>query len=244
MKRFCILIYGIFAYLFSLSTMVWFFLFIGPLDFLSSNIDSVETVTLTSVLTINIFLVILFALQHSVMARESFKEFIKKFIPDAAERSTYVFVSGILLLLICAYWQGIDGYLWQIDSQVGETLLISIYMFGFVFSTISSFLIDHFELFGLKQVYLNLNNRVETEDEFVEKYFYKYIRHPIQLGTLTVLWATPTMSYNHLMLSVTFTIYIFVGLHFEEKDLVKTFGKKYKAYQKRVPMIIPFIRFK
>ncbi len=222
--------------------MIWFFLFIGPFDLLHYHIDSIEASSIEYALLINISLVVLFALQHSVMAREPFKKQLNRFIPQAAERSTYVLASGIFLVLVCIYWQGIDGYLWQIEDQYAQTILISLYLFGFIFSTVSSFLIDHFELFGLKQVYLNLMGRPAAEDVFMEKYLYKYIRHPIQLGTLIVLWSTPEMSYNHLMLSVTFTVYVFVGLHFEERDLLRTFGERYKSYQKRVPMIIPFFK--
>ncbi|MDD5156862.1 NnrU family protein [Sulfurimonas sp.] len=242
MKHLIIFIYGIFAYLFGLSTLVWFLLFVGSWDFLPSHIDSMQTTSFESALTINITLVILFALQHSIMARQSFKKYITKFIPISAERSTYVLVSGVFLSLICIYWQGIDGYLWRVDNQVGQIILISIYIFGWTFSVVSSFLINHFELFGLEQVYLNLKNRVAPEITFKESSFYKFIRHPIQLGTLIGIWATPNMSYTHLMLSVTFTSYIFIGLYFEEKDLAKTIGKKYEAYQKQVPMIIPFIK--
>jgi len=181
MKRVSIFIYGIFAYLFGFFTLVWFLLFVGPWDFFPSHIDSTQVKSLESALLINISLVMLFALQHSIMARQSFKEFIRKFIPEAAERSTYVLISGFFLSLICIYWQAIDGYLWQVDNQVGQVILICIYCFGWIFSTISSFIINHFELFGLEQVYLNLKNKVGTEDEFVDNSLYKVIRHPIQL---------------------------------------------------------------
>lgn len=244
MKRLAIFVYGIFAYIFGFFTLIWFLLFVGSWDFLPSHIDSMQADSLESALAINIAIVVLFALQHSIMARHTFKESITKVIPEAAQRSTYVLVSGIFLSLICIYWQGIDGYLWRIDNQAGQAILISIYIFGWTFSTISSFLINHFELFGLEQVYLNLKNRVVPEAMFVENSFYKFVRHPIQLGTLIGIWATPNMSYTHLMLSVTFTIYIFIGLHFEEKDLARTIGKKYKDYQGRVPMIIPFMKLK
>lgn len=242
MKRLTVFIYGIFAYLFGLSVLIWFLLFVGSWDFLPSHIDSMQTTSLESALIINISLAVLFALQHSIMARQSFKKFITKFILAPAERSTYVLISGVFLSLICIYWQGVDGYLWQVDNQAGQGILISIYIFGWTFSVVSSFLINHFELFGLEQVYLNLKNRVEPEITFKENSFYKFVRHPIQLGTLIGIWATPNMSYTHLMLSVIFTIYILVGLHFEEKDLAKSIGEKYRAYQKRVPMIIPFVK--
>jgi protein-S-isoprenylcysteine O-methyltransferase Ste14 len=241
-KNIAIFIYGVFSYIFAFSTLVWFLLYIGGWDFLPYHIDSKESNSLIYAIFINLILVILFALQHSIMARKSFKTWISKYIPKAAERSTYVLVSGIFLALIFEYWQSIDLYVWQVDNEIAKIVLISLYIFGWSFSTIASFLINHFELFGLQQVYLNLKNRPEPQVTFTEKYFYKVIRHPIQLGTLIGIWATPKMSYTHLMLSITFTIYIFIGLYFEEKDLVQELGDKYKNYQQRVSMMIPFLK--
>jgi len=243
MKNLLILIYGISAYLFAFSTLVWFLLYIGGWDFLPYHIDSGAPQDLLSAVLINLGLVVLFSLQHSVMARQSFKKWITQYIPASAERSTYVLVSGIFLALIFEYWQHIDGYLWQVENQTLQIILIGLYIFGWVFSTIGSFLINHFELFGLEQVYLNLKNRPTPEVSFTENYFYKFVRHPIQLGTLMGIWFTPSMSYTHLMLSITFTIYIFIGLYFEEKDLVRELGKPYRQYQKRVSMMIPFLKF-
>jgi len=241
MKNLAIFIYGVVAYIFSFATLLWFLLYIGGWDFLPYHIDSKAPTSLAFAITVNLTLVILFALQHSIMARQSFKTWITKYIPQSTERSTYVLVSGIFLALIFEYWQSIDGYLWQVDNPTLSILLIALYIFGWVFSTVGSFLINHFELFGLQQVYFNLIHKKEPEVSFTEKYFYKFIRHPIQFGTLMGIWFTPSMSYTHLMLSITFTIYIFIGLYYEEKDLVNELGEPYKNYQKRVSKIIPFL---
>ena len=242
MKNLLIFIYGVLAYLFSFATLLWFLLYIGGWDFLPYHIDSKDPSGLAFALSVNMGLVILFALQHSIMARQGFKKWLTQYIPTSAERSTYVLFSGVFLALIFEYWQAVDGYLWQVENQSLQMLLIGLYIFGWVFSTIGSFLINHFELFGLQQVYFNLVNKTTPEVHFTEKYFYKFIRHPIQFGTLMGIWFTPSMSYTHLMLSVTFTIYIFIGLHYEEKDLVSELGDAYKNYQQRVSKIIPFIK--
>ena len=242
MKNIAIFIYGVFSYLFSFATLFWFILYIGGWNFLPYHIDSKAPTSLGFAILINLSLVILFALQHSIMARQGFKTWITQYIPQSSERSTYVLVSGIFLALIFEYWQSIDGYLWQVQNTSLSALLIALYILGWLFSTIGSFLINHFELFGLQQVYFNLIHKHEPEASFTEKYFYKFIRHPIQFGTLMGIWFTPDMSYSHLMLSLTFTLYIFIGLHYEEKDLVNTLGEKYSDYQKRVSMILPFLK--
>ena len=242
MKNIAIFIYGILAYIFSFATLLWFLLYIGSWDFLPYHIDSGEPQELMTAISVNLLLVILFSLQHSIMARDSFKKWITQYIPASAERSTYVLVSGIFLALIFEYWQHIDGYLWQVENQTLKVILISLYIFGWLFSTLASYLINHFELFGLQQVYFNLIHKKEPEPTFTERYFYKFIRHPIQFGTLMGIWFTPNMSYTHLMLSITFTLYIFIGLHYEEKDLVNELGEKYKNYQERISMMIPFLK--
>lgn len=240
MSRSIIFIYGIFAYTLSLIAQMWFILYIGEWKFMPSTINTQYPVPLMSALLINLALVLLFSLQHSLMARTLFKKYLTKVIPVAAERSTYVLFSGVALGLICLYWQPLDGFLWQVDNEIGRTLLSAGYLFGWTFSLFSTFIINHFELFGLQQIYLNLLNKPSPAIEFKEKLLYKFVRHPIQLGVLIGLWITPTMSYSHLMLSSTLTIYIFVGLWFEERDLISVLGNIYKEYQQRVRMMFPF----
>lgn len=207
---------------------------------MSTTINSQHPVPLSTALIINLALVLIFGLQHSVMARSLFKKYLTKIIPQASERSTYVLFSGLALGLICLYWQPLDGFLWQIDNKIGKVLLNAGYLFGWLFSLFSTFIINHFELFGLQQIYLNLLNKPEPSVSFKEKLLYKFVRHPIQLGVLIGIWVTPSMSYSHLMLSVTLSIYIFIGLKYEERDLIATLGNTYKEYQQRVRMMLPF----
>lgn len=240
MSRSIIFIYGIFSYIIALIAQVWFIFYIGEWSFMPTTINSYRPVPLSTALGVNLGLVILFGLQHSLMARSSFKKYVAKIIPQAAQRSTYVLFSGLALGLICLYWQPLDGYLWYVENETGRALLSAGYIFGWLFSLFSTFIINHFELFGLQQIYLNLINKPEPPVDFKEKLFYKFVRHPIQLGVLIGIWLTPSMSYSHLMLSVTFTVYIFIGLWYEERDLISTLGNTYKEYQKRVRMMLPF----
>jgi len=240
MRQYLIFIYGLFSYTLALSVQVWFIFYIGEWTFMPTTINSHSPVPLSSALFINLTLVILFALQHSIMARSSFKKHITKIIPQASERSTYVLFSGLALGLICMYWQPLDGYLWQVENEAGKMLLSGGYIFGWLFSLFSTFIINHFELFGLQQIYVNLINKPVSPVAFQEKLFYKWVRHPIQLGVLIGLWFTPAMSYSHLMLSVTLTLYIFIGLWFEERDLIAVWGDTYRKYQQNVRMLLPF----
>lgn len=242
MSKSIIFIYGIFAYTVALIAQVWFIFYIGEWEFMETTISTQYPVPFISAFSINLALVLIFALQHSVMARSLFKKYLTKIIPQAAERSTYVLFSGLALGLICLYWQPLEGFLWQVDNETGKALLTGGYLFGWIFSLFSTFIINHFELFGLQQIYLNFLNKPAPSVEFKEKLFYKFVRHPIQLGILIGIWLTPTMSYSHLMLSVTLSIYIFIGLKYEEKDLIRTLGDTYKEYQKRVRMMLPFMK--
>ena len=143
------------------------------------------------------------------------------------------------MALICLYWQPINGVVWQVDNEIGQIVLIAIYVIGWSIPVMASFMINHFELFGLQQVYFNLVNKPEPSPTFTERWFYKAVRHPIQLGTLIGIWSTPVMSMTHFTLTVAMTAYVLVSLKYEEKDLVTSLGDKYVDYQKRVPMIIP-----
>lgn len=240
MSRSIIFIYGILAYTLALIAQIWFIFYIGEWEFIPRTINTQYPVPLMSALLINFGLVLLFSLQHSLMARSFFKKYLTKVIPIAAERSTYVLFSGIALGLISLYWQPLEGFLWYVDNEVGRTVLSAGYLFGWAFSLFSTFIINHFELFGLQQIYLNFINKPSPAIEFKEKLFYRFVRHPIQLGILVGIWVTPSMSYSHLMLSITLSIYIFVGVWYEERDLISELGDTYREYQNRVRMMLPF----
>ena len=239
MSRLLIFIYGLISYAIGLGGLVWFALFVGGWDFLPRHIDSDIPGPLSTALLINVGLLAIFVLQHSIMARLTFKSRWTKIIPPATERSTYLLISGIIMALFCLYWQPVNGVIWQVDNQIGQIVLIAIYIIGWSIPVLASFMINHFELFGLQQVYFNLIKKPEPSPHFTERWFYKIVRHPIQLGTLIGIWSTPTMSMTHLLLSAPLTVYVLLSLKYEEKDLVTTLGQNYEDYQKRVRMIIP-----
>lgn len=242
MSRSLIFAYGLIAYAVGLGGLTFFLLYIGSWSFLPLHVDSKPVTSQSTALLVNTALILLWTLQHSIMARERFKQAWTKIIPPAAERSTYVLISGILMIVICLFWQPLSGTIWKIENSVGYFFAISAYCFGWTLAVASTFLINHFELFGLSQVTRHLKQQSEPEPEFTNRYFYKVVRHPLQLGILIGIWVTPTMTTTHFMLASTFTASIFLGLHLEEKDLLSSFGTPYKDYRSKVPMILPIPR--
>ncbi|MBT4161276.1 MAG: isoprenylcysteine carboxylmethyltransferase family protein [Gammaproteobacteria bacterium] len=234
-----VLLFGIISYVIGIGGLTYFILYIGAWEFLPIHINSGEAGSVVSAVVINLGLMVLFGLQHTVTARPKFKAAITKVLPVAAERSSYVLLSGIMMFLICLYWQPVEGIVWQAASSWLQTTLIGLYVLGWVICVGSSFLINHFELFGLQQVYLNLRPSTAARDTFTERGLYRLVRHPIQLGVLIGIWFTPTMTMTHLMLAVTMTIYIFIGLYFEEKDLMNGLGSEYEDYRRRVRKLLP-----
>lgn len=242
MNKWIIFSYGIIAYIIALIGQIWLILYIGEWDFLSQSINASQETSSIIALAIDSGLILLFGLQHSIMARSWFKKWLTLFIPKVAERSTYVLFSGITLILMAYFWQPIDGYVWQVENETAGTLLTFGYLFGWSLSVFATFVINHFELFGLQQVYFYLIGKKEKEIAFTERLLYKYIRHPIQLGVLIGIWFTPTMTYGHLFLSFGLTIYIFIGLYYEEKSLIAELGDIYQEYKKRIGMLFPFLK--
>lgn len=242
MKRIAILLYGILSYAIGMGGLTYFILFVGGWSFLPVHINSGTPDGLGRALFINALLMLIFGLQHSVMARPAFKQRLTRYLPRAAERSTYVLISGLMMLMLSLFWQPIGGVLWEVENPVGRILLTGGYIFGWLFAVLATFVINHFELFGLQRIWFNLRNKPEPKPAFTERFLYRIVRHPLQLGVLIGLWVTPTMLMTHLVLSVAMTAYIFVGLYFEEKDLVASLGQKYTGYQQRVPKILPWPR--
>lgn len=239
MKRVLILLYGVSSYFIGVAGlaaiiatlagfMPWGFLLQGE-QFSASPI------------VINIVLVTLWSLIHSVMARPSFKSAITKLIPSAAERPTYVLVAGITSAALVGYWHEVPGQLWLIESASAVLAIQIIFWFGWAFLLASTFAINHFDLFGLRQVYLNYKQQPEVPIAFVKRAMYSYIRHPIQTGVLIGVWATPNMTMTHLILSLGFTVYIIVGLWFEERDLIAHHGQDYLDYKAETGKIFPRI---
>ena len=243
MKKIAILIYGVFAYLMFFAVFLYAVGFIGNI-YITQSLDAIPNIPFTQALMINLGLLALFALQHSGMARTGFKNWITQYIPRSAERSTYVFISNLAMIMIFYFWQPMGGFLWSFENEAIKNIILVLYMFGWGVLFYSSFLIDHFHLFGLKQVWYQLKNKTINTSHFMIPSFYKRVRHPLYVGWAIIVWATPVMSAAHFVFALGCTVYILAGIKLEEKDLEKEFGDEYRNYKKQVPMIIPALKAK
>ena len=237
MGKFIAFLYGIIAY------VVFFASFLYAIGFVSNmivpkSIDSGMEGPLMEALLINSLLLGLFAVQHSVMARPAFKKWWTKFVPKSVERSTYVLVASLLLFLMYWQWRPMTDSIWNLEGTASMVMTV-IFWSGWVIVLVSTFIINHFDLFGLRQVYMNLKSKELTPLDFKTSLFYKYVRHPIMSGFIIAFWATPQMSMGHLFFAIMTTGYILVGIYFEEKDLVSFYGDTYKDYKNQVSMLIP-----
>jgi protein-S-isoprenylcysteine O-methyltransferase Ste14 len=242
MKKSVAFIYGIGAYLIFLVAFLYAIGFIG--DFIvPKSIESGPETYIIRALLVNVLLLSVFALQHSIMARPAFKKWITRFISPSVERSTYVLFSSLALLLMYWKWQPISTVVWEVENKTLAMILTGVFFCGWLIVFLSTFMINHFELFGLKQIFDNLKDRQTQRPEFQTNYFYKIVRHPIMLGFIIAFWATPLMTFGHLLFSVITTAYILIVIKYlEEKELCKFIGKEYEDYQNIVPMIIPFTK--
>lgn len=184
-------------------------------------------------------LILLFALQHSIMARQGFKRAWTRIVPAPIERSVYVLATSIVLIALFALWRPIPGLVWRVDGGLGAGILWGLCAAGWLIVLASTFLINHFELFGLQQVYLHARDRAAAAPRFRTPFFYRLVRHPLYVGFLFAFWATPAMSQGHLLLAVGVTIYVLVAIRYEERDLVTQFGGDYEGYRRDVGMLIP-----
>ncbi|MFZ5609108.1 MAG: methanethiol S-methyltransferase [Pseudomonadota bacterium] len=242
MGRLLILVYALICY------VVFFATFLYLIGFVEGNVVP-RTINgpgpsgdLLPAVLIDLALIAVFGISHSVMAREGFKARWTKIVPRPAERSTYVLVASLALVLLFWQWRPVAGTVWQVEDDIARMVLIGLSLAGWLAVLLATFMIDHFDLFGLRQAWLNFTGRPYTPPQFRETAFYKLVRHPIYFGFLIAFWAIPTMTVGHLVFAAGMTVYILIGVAYEEKDLMRWHGDAYAAYKRRVAGLIPGLK--
>ena len=246
--RLLVFLYGLISYVLFLGVFLYTIVFVGGISHVAGfdiprTINDGEVVGLTTAILINAILLSAFAIQHTIMARQGFKTWLSKIIPVAAERSTFVLVTNILLVVMFWQWRAMPDVVWS-TSGILASVLWGLFGVGWAIVLLSTFMIDHFDLFGMRQVTLHLQGQEYTRPHYVERLLYHYVRHPIMLGFIIAFWAAPEMSQGRLLFAVMTTGYVLVGLRIEERDMVSMHGDSYRDYQRRVPMIVPFLKGK
>ncbi|MEM1437771.1 MAG: methanethiol S-methyltransferase [Pseudomonadota bacterium] len=240
MKRVAFLAYGLFSYAVFFASFLYAIGFIGNF-IVPKSIDSVPEAPLGTALFINALLLGIFAVQHSVMARPAFKRWWTRIVPPAAERSTYVLFSSLALILLFALWEPMGGVIWSIANPTGQAIAWGLYGLGWVILLYATFAINHFDLFGLRQSWAAFRGREPAPLQFVQPWIYRVVRHPLYVGWLLIVWATPVMTMAHLVFALLATGYILVGIQLEERDLADM-HPEYRNYKQRVPMLVPSLK--
>lgn len=234
--------FSLIAYTIFFATFLYLIGFVGSLPGLPVTVDRGPAVSPSAAVVIDLALIALFGLQHSIMARQGFKRRWTRVVPWPIERSVFVLMASAVLIALFAFWRPIEGDVWNVTSPLGQAILWALFATGWFVVLLTTFLINHFELFGLQQAWLHLQGREPVKHMFRQPLFYKWVRHPLYLGFFLAFWATPHMSYGHLLLAVGMSIYMLIAIRFEERDLIAYFGVQYVEYRARVGMLIPGIR--
>lgn len=238
-ERVLVFVYGVVVYFFFVAVFLAFVVFVSdfrPPGFLLLSIPASDP---WGAVASDLLLIALFSVPHSVMARPRFKHWLTSMLPTYLERSTYVLVSSLLLLLVIWQWQPIGPEVWHFETQVMRYIAYGGFAVGWIIIFVATFLTGHFDLFGLRQVYLHLISRLYTPPVFTCRFLYKAVRHPMMLGMFITLWATPVMTLSHLVLAISLSLYIVVGVRFEERDLLRNLGEDYRRYHAQTPMFLP-----
>ncbi len=242
MQRILALGYALVAYLIFFATFLWLISFLANVAIFPTTVnDAVNEAPVATAVIINLALIALFGIQHSVMARPSFKERWTRVVPTSVERATYVLAAAVALYVLLQYWHPIDGILWDIRTSPAAPAIWVVFAIGWAVLLLSTFLINHFELFGLSQAWSHGRIREPAPPSLREPLFYRYVRHPLYLGFIIAFWATPYMTASHALFAAGMSVYILVGIAHEERDLVAHFGSSYEDYRRRVGMLIPGI---
>ena len=233
--------FSLVAYAIFFATFLYLIGFVGNLPDLPMTVDRGPASPLASAVVTDIALIALFGVQHSVMARQGFKKAWTRIVPEPIERSVYVLLASAALIILFSFWRPIEGLVWDVANPTGRMILWALFGAGWLIVLVSTFLLNHFELFGLQQAWLHLRGRTARPHELREPLFYKWVAHPLYSGFFLAFWATPTMSYGHLLLSLGMSIYMLIAIRYEERDLTAFYGDAYANYRSRVGMLIPGI---
>jgi protein-S-isoprenylcysteine O-methyltransferase Ste14 len=234
--------FALVAYAIFFATFLYLIAFVGNLPWVPLTVDRGPEAAVGTAVAVNLAIIAIFGIQHSVMARQGFKRFWMRVVPPPAERSVYVLLASAVLILLFTQWRPIEGTVWDARGTALEPVLWALFGLGWVIVLTSTFLINHFELFGLQQAWFNLRGRAAAAPQFRQPFFYKLVRHPLYSGFFLAFWATPHMSYGHLLLAGGMSAYMLIAIVFEERDLVGLFGKDYEDYRANVGKLTPRFR--
>jgi protein-S-isoprenylcysteine O-methyltransferase Ste14 len=242
MSRAATLLFAIVTYAIFFATFLYLICFVGNVPLVSQTVDVGTQAPVAMAAIIDVALIALFGIQHSVMARQGFKRWWTQVVPKAAERSVYVLMASAVLILLMALWRPIDAVIWSVTAPMASNLIQAVFWAGWATVLLSTFLINHFELFGLQQAWFNMRGREAAVHTFHQPLLYKWVRHPLYLGFFLAFWATPQLTAGHLLLAAGVSVYMLIAIRYEERDLIDYFGKDYEDYRERVGMLTPRFR--